>query len=209
MIFAILMASMLLGLSGCAKDIPVFTPPSERLIAKNQKPWPQNQYLTLAYHSIQDDAADQTYLAVRTDQLVAQLNWLRHNGYQAVSVDQILAANKGGKPLPEKAVFLTFDDGYHDFYSRVVPLLRSFNWPAVLAPVGSWIQTPADQPVLFGDLPSPRGLFLNPKELHAAAQSPLIEIGSHTFNSHKGTVSNPQGNNAHHQNESKDSVFHG
>ena len=35
--------------------------------------------------------------------------------------------------LPPKAVLLTFDDGYKDFYTRVIPLLRSFHWPAVLA----------------------------------------------------------------------------
>jgi biofilm PGA synthesis lipoprotein PgaB len=104
----------------------VFTPPAERTVASHDKAWPRNHYLTLAYHAIQDGVADQSFIAVRTDQLVAQLQWLRMNGYQAVSVDQILAAQKGGPELPPKAVLLTFDDGYKDFYTRVIPLLRSF-----------------------------------------------------------------------------------
>lgn len=193
-LMAMVMTVLVMATAGCAKDIPVFTPPQLRSMALSEKPWPRNHYVVLAYHAIDDKVADQTYLAVRTDQLVAQLQWLQKNGYSAVSVDQILTAQKGGSPLPEKAVLLTFDDGYKDFYTRVIPLLNSFQWPAVLAPVGSWIKTPMDQPVIFGDQPSPREIFLNEQQLRQAAKSPLVEIGAHTFNLHKGTLSNPQGN---------------
>ena len=180
--------------AGCAKDIPVFTPPSDRTVASNEQSWPKNHFLTLGYHAVQDGMADQTYLAVRTDQLVAQLQWLKKNGYQAVSTEQIITAKNGGPELPSKAVYLTFDDGYKDFYTRVIPLLRSFNWPAVLAPVGSWVKTPANKPVIFGDTPAPRTLFLNQEELKAVSKSPLVEIGAHTYDSHKGSLGNPQGN---------------
>lgn len=193
-LLALLLSAVALLGAGCAKDIPVFTPPAERTVASHDKAWPRNHYLTLAYHAIQDGVADQSFIAVRTDQLVAQLQWLRMNGYQAVSVDQILAAQKGGPELPPKAVLLTFDDGYKDFYTRVIPLLRSFQWPAVLAPVGSWMLTPASQPVIFGDEPAPREMFLNAQELGQVAKSPLVEIGAHTFASHKGSQGNPQGN---------------
>ena len=131
-----LTATLALYLSGCAKDLPVFTPPQQRSEAANERPWPSNHYVVLAYHAIQDDVADQIYLGIRTDQLLAQLQWLKKNNYHAVSVDQILAAQKGGTPLPPRAVLLSFDDGYKDFYTRVIPLLRSFQWPAVLALMG-------------------------------------------------------------------------
>ncbi|WP_252385833.1 polysaccharide deacetylase family protein, partial [Escherichia coli] len=55
---------------------------------------------------------------------------LRENGYQPVSIAQIREAHRGGKPLPEKAVVLTFDDGYQSFYTRVFPILQAFQWPA-------------------------------------------------------------------------------
>ena len=35
-------------------------------------------------------------MAVRTDNLIEQFNWLRENGYQPVSIAQILAARQGG-----------------------------------------------------------------------------------------------------------------
>lgn len=166
----------------CAKDIPPYVAPAQRTVALKEQPCPPNHCLALAYHAIQDDKAEQTYFSVRTDQLLAQLAWLRDNGYQVVSVAQILAAQKGGAALPEKAVLLNFDDSYQDFYTRVMPMLRAFNWPAVLAPVGTWLETPDDQAVQFGDIAASRAMFLNRDQLQRAALSPLVEIGVHTFN---------------------------
>lgn len=193
-LLASVLALLVVTLAGCAQSAPPFTPPKERPVLSSDKPWPSNKYMALGYHAIQDGVADQTYLAVRTDQLISQLNWLHQNGYQAVSVEQILAANKGGQPLPSKAVLLSFDDGYRDFYTRVIPLLRSFNWPAIVAPVGNWLLTPENEAVNFGDVRSPRTLFLNTAELKQVARSSLVEIGAHTFNSHMGSLANPQGN---------------
>lgn len=181
-------------LAGCAKDTPAYLAPDQRPRAAQEQAWPANHYLVLAYHAVQDDKADQTFLAVRTDQLVSQLTWLRSAGYQAVSVDQILAARAGGQALPAKAVLLSFDDGYRDFSTRVLPVLRSFNWPAVLAPVGSWLDTPADREVTFGDLTTQRSMFLDRAGLASVARSPLVEVGAHTFAQHKGIQGNPQGN---------------
>ncbi|MFP1455200.1 polysaccharide deacetylase family protein [Escherichia coli] len=80
-----------------------------------------------------------------------QFAWLRENGYQPVSINQIREAHRGGNPLPNKAVLLSFDDGYQSFYTRVFPILEAFQWPALWAPVGSWIDTPMNQKVKFGD----------------------------------------------------------
>lgn len=190
-----LLLSLGLGLlAGCAKDIPPYLAPDQRPLARQEQPWPANHYLTLAYHAIQDNKADQTFLAVRTDQLLAQMSWLRSNGYQAISVDQILAARDGGPALPPRAVLLTFDDGYKDFYTRVLPMLRSFNWPAVVAPVGAWLDTPQDREVAFGELAAARDMFLNRADLARTARSPLVEVGAHTFAQHRGVQGNPQGN---------------
>ncbi|STJ81357.1 lipoprotein YcdR [Escherichia coli] len=64
-------------------------------------------------------------MSVRTSALREQFAWLRENGYQPVSIAQIREAHRGGKPLPEKAVVLTFDDGYQSFYTRVFPILQA------------------------------------------------------------------------------------
>ncbi len=187
------LACCLALLAGCARDIPAFTPPAQRPVASVDRPWPANRVLALAYHDVEDDDPDQRFLAVRTDQLVAQLEWLRNNGYQAVSVDRILAAGQGGPPLPPKAVLLSFDDGYRSFRSRVFPILKAMNWPAVWAPVGRWIDTPPDQPVRFGDLRVPRDRFATWEDVRQMARSGLVEIASHTDDLHRGIPANPPG----------------
>jgi biofilm PGA synthesis lipoprotein PgaB len=189
-----LLALAILALTACAKDIPVYVAPEQRPVAQQDKPWPENHFIALAYHDVEDEEPDQAYLSVRTDRLIEQLTWLRENGYQAVSVDQILQAREGGEALPKRAVLLSFDDGYRSFYTRVLPVLKAFQWPAVLAPVGVWMDTPTDKKVDFGGAMTPRDRFLNWKEITEIARSGLVEIGAHTNASHYGVLANPQGN---------------
>lgn len=188
---------LVLGLllcSACAQQAAPFTPPSERPQPVNEKPWPKNHFLGIAYHDVEDRDADQAVVAVRTERLIEQLAWLHNNGYQPVTVDQILAARSGGPELPPKAILLSFDDGYASFYTRVMPILRSYQWPALLAPVGAWIDTPADQPVDFAGTPRPRSDFLTWQQVREISQSGLVEIAAHTNDSHLGIPANPQGN---------------
>jgi biofilm PGA synthesis lipoprotein PgaB len=173
--------------SSFADSAVPFVAPQDRPEIRAEQPWPLNSFITLAYHDVQDVEADQRYLTVRTANLVAQFAWLRENDYHPVSVDQILA-------LPARAVLLTFDDGFSSFYHRVFPLLKATGWSVVLAPVGTWIDTPANQPVDFGGLMTPRSRFLNWDEIREMSASGLVEIGAHTNALHYGALANPEGN---------------
>ncbi len=190
--FGFLCALVLLG--GCAKDIPAFVAPAERSTHNFQQPWIKNTFLALAYHDVEDSDPDQAFVSVSTEHLVEQFAWLRENGYQPVTVDQILAAAKGGPDLPDKALLLTFDDGYRSFYTHVFPLLKAYGWPAVLAPVGAWVGAPEDQPVDFGGKLVDRERFLTWEQIAEVSRSGLVEIGAHTDALHYGIVANPQGN---------------
>ena len=188
---------LLLGVllvSACAQQAPAFAPPSERPVAANETPWPKNHVLGIAYHDIEDRDPDQAVVAVRTERMIEQLAWLRENDYTPVTIDQILAAHKGGPELPAKAILLSFDDGYASFYTRVLPVLRAYNWHALLAPVGVWIDTPANQQVDFAGQMRPRSDFLTWDQVREISKSGLVEIAAHTDASHKGILANPQGN---------------
>lgn len=180
-------------LTGCAKDRLLFTPPTERPVTTVDRHLPDG-LLTLAYHDIEDQNPSPAHLSVRTDRLVEQLTWLRLNGYQPVSVDQVLAARGGGKALPPRSVLLSFDDGYSSFYTRVLPILKAYNWPFVFSPVGSWLDTSADQPVNFGGTMTNRERFLTWDQVREMAASPLVEVGAHSDSLHHGVLANPQGN---------------
>jgi Polysaccharide deacetylase len=102
-------------------------------------------FRVLCYHDARDNLREsfQTWPergALETSTLVEQFEWLRENGYHVVSLDDILAARNGGAKLPSKPVLLTFDDGYLSMYTRIFPLLKLFNYPAVIGLVGEWLE---------------------------------------------------------------------
>ena len=168
-------------------------------------------FIALCYHNVEDDEPDQTFLGTSTDKLIVQLSWLQRNGYHPVTVDDLIAARNSGKTLPDKAILLTFDDGFESFYTRVFPILKAFRFPAVLAVVGAWLEggpdssvpysadqgTAApmkDETVKFGDVKEKRDLFLTWDQIRQMASSGLVEIASHSYAAHHGDAANPQGN---------------
>lgn len=168
------------------------------LIFSSQLSLAANDFISLCYHDIRDDVdgiVDKDQMAVSTDNLIAQFEWLKAHNYNAISLDDVIAARKGDKPLPENAFLLTFDDGYKSFYTHVLPLLKEYKYPAVLALVGKWSSTAKGQQVPYGNKNhKPRDFFLSLKEIKVISQSKLVEIASHSFDLHQGVLANPQGN---------------
>ncbi len=56
-----------------------------------------------------------------------QFEFFKEN-FNVVRMEQVIEAVKGGTPLPEKALLLTFDDGYVDNYTFALPLLEEFGF---------------------------------------------------------------------------------
>lgn len=158
---------------------------------------PKTDLIALCYHDVREDVRgdlDEDEFAVSTAHLIQHFQWLKDNGYQPVSIDQIEAARNGGKPLPEQAVLLTFDDGYRSFYDKIYPLLRLYNYPAVFALVTHWLAIDSGDPVPYGNLLRQREDFLDWDQIKEMQASGLVEIASHSDNSHRGLQGNPQGN---------------
>lgn len=133
--------------------------------------------------------------AVDTGTLTAIFSWLQTNNYHTITVKQIEESRHGGKPLPPRSVLLTFDDGFRSHYTKVLPLLERFKYPAVMGLVTAWIDTPPDTPIRISDkVQVPRDYFLSWDEVKKLGQSEFVELGCHTHNLHHGAVANPQGN---------------
>jgi peptidoglycan/xylan/chitin deacetylase (PgdA/CDA1 family) len=52
--------------------------------------------------------------------------------YRCVSMPEVLDAVERNRPLPKRAVLITFDDAYRDFADAAWPILRQFRLPAAL-----------------------------------------------------------------------------
>lgn len=160
---------------------------------------PDQSFRVLCYHDIRDNLRESMSTspdptAIGIDEFIQQLSWLNENGYHPVSLQQIIDAKAGRARLPEKAILLTFDDGYKSAYTKVFPLLKQFRFPAVIALVGEWLEATPDARVEYGDGQLPRSAFVDWEEVREMAASGLVEVASHTHGMHKGIVANPQGN---------------
>jgi biofilm PGA synthesis lipoprotein PgaB len=152
-------------------------------------------FTVLCYHNILDDPMDDPEkYTISTAELVQQFSWLKQHGYHAISVADLIEAKSGGMTLPPKAVLLTFDDGYVSFYTRVYPLLKEFNYPAVLGLVGSWLQMKEGEKIPYEGHDYTRKHLLSLNQIREMSSSGLVEIASHTYDLHHGILANPQGN---------------
>jgi peptidoglycan/xylan/chitin deacetylase (PgdA/CDA1 family) len=87
----------------------------------------------LLYHSISDDPpAWIAPFTVRPKVFAEQLDRLIDSGRTVVPLRRLVAAQRGGHPLPERAAVLTFDDGFADFYWAAAPALTDRELPATL-----------------------------------------------------------------------------
>jgi peptidoglycan/xylan/chitin deacetylase (PgdA/CDA1 family) len=84
----------------------------------------------LMYHYISVPPADADIyrkdLSVTPERFEGHLQYLLSAGYHVVTLDDLLYALTQGRPLPEKPVILTFDDGYEDNYQNAFPLLQKY-----------------------------------------------------------------------------------
>ena len=150
------------------------------------------ELVVLAYHEISDPAqAVMPDYAVTPAAFQAQMAWLVEHGYHVVDVDQVLAARRGGRPLPSQPVLLSFDDGYRSVYTEAFPVLRRYRAPAVVAVVGRWLE-PSSGRVPFGDDTIERERLLSWDQLRQMQASGLVEVASHTYDLHHGIPGNPQ-----------------
>ena len=157
----------------------------------------ENKFIIFCYHDIQDDPAQQRVgdaVTLSSRQLILQFDWLKAHGYTAISLNDIRAAEKGQQPLPEKAVLLTFDDGYLSTYTRVFPILEAYNYPAVVGLVTEWMEAPVDGSFQYGQTSIARKNLMSWDQVNEMIASGLVEIASHSHDLHHGHRASPQGN---------------
>jgi peptidoglycan/xylan/chitin deacetylase (PgdA/CDA1 family) len=121
------------------------------------------------YHEIADTAATSSPLAVAPDVFADQLAYLHDAGFNTLTAGELAAflADSAGK-LPERPVVLTFDDGYQDFYTHGLPVIKQNGFTATLFMTTGGIEDDSLEKVM-----------LSWREL-AEVEQAGIEIGAHT-----------------------------
>lgn len=84
------------------------------------------------YHSLIDQENPGIHFVhILKKEFSAQMEWLYNNGYQTLTLPELYDSLVNGRPR-EKAVVLTFDDGYYSLYEYATPVLRQYGFNATL-----------------------------------------------------------------------------
>jgi peptidoglycan/xylan/chitin deacetylase (PgdA/CDA1 family) len=90
----------------------------------------ENTLRILMYHKVNDIPENPTTVPVgRFDEQLAQV---RELGYQPVDLEAVLDHYTLGTPLPDKALLVSFDDGYRDTLENALPVLQKHGIKAVI-----------------------------------------------------------------------------
>lgn len=123
----------------------------------------------LMYHyvrSVDPNADPMGYnLSVDPGLFGAHLDWLQQQGYTTVRMDQLDRCLNGQERCPDRAVALTFDDGYADAYTTVLPALQQRGFVATFYIVSGFVG---------------HGGYMGWPEL-AALRDAGMEIGAHSI----------------------------
>lgn len=80
----------------------------------------KNRLLVIYYHEIVDDGEGFSYQKLEKKRFEQQMKYLKERGYQTLLFRDL------EKPLPEKAVIISFDDGFKSVYENAVPIMARY-----------------------------------------------------------------------------------
>ncbi|AEA33576.1 polysaccharide deacetylase family protein [Hippea maritima] len=151
--------------------------------------------LILCYHSINYGQR------IDPDTFEENLKALKESGFRPIKLSEIHDYLSQNKPLPEKTVHITFDDGYADNYIYAYPILKKYGFFATIFVVANKVSEGIKR-ATYDELVGmnianqvnkliEKSHFVSWDELIDMQQSGVFEVGSHSLN-HKACFCCPK-----------------
>ena len=109
-------------------------------------------------------------LTVSRGQFLEQVAWLKNQGYESITLDQVYQASQKKFALPDKPVVFKFDDGYRDAFEVAAPILKQHGYKGSFAVVPEFVG---------------RAEYASWEQI-VSARNEGMEIVSHTYNHFDG-----------------------
>lgn len=131
------------------------------------------------YHSVCERPSRAGDYLVLPETFYGDMKYLHEKGYETVTAGETLKFARFGGDFPEKPVIITFDDGFLNNLTYVLPVLEEFDMEAVVNIVGSYSVKAEEY-----DDHNPNYAYLTSNEIMSLFESGRFEIGSHTYDMH-------------------------
>lgn len=145
--------------------------PSEESVAEIKLP-------VIMYHMVLKNPKNNKFIISEKD-FENDLKYINSNGYTTILVRDLTEYTEGKKPLPNKPILLTFDDGALNNYLYAFPLAKKYNAKFVFSPIAK----EADRYSEVKD-EAPEYAHANWEKISEMSNSGLVEIQNHTYNMH-------------------------
>lgn len=113
------------------------------------------------------------------------LKFLKSSEYTPITMTELIDFVYNKKPLPEKPIIISFDDGYYNNYVYAFPLIKKYNTKIVLSIIGKstdYFTCDPDKNIDYA--------HLSWAQLNEMLDSGLVETQNHTYNMHTSTRAN-------------------
>ena len=142
----------------------------------------------IMYHHITEDKSKIGDYVISKEQLESDFKYLKEKGYNTLSVRELCAIDRGEMKLPNKSIVITFDDGQESLYKYAFPLLKRYNFKAVLSIIGIYTEK-------YSEIENKNIAYshITFDEINEMVSSGLVEIGNHSYNMHFSGGTNRMG----------------
>ncbi len=83
----------------------------------------------LTFHDIDDRPS---VISVSPDVFQFGMRRLTEEGYKTIPLSRIVECIRKAEPFPDRAMSITFDDGYRSVYEKAFPVLREYGMTATV-----------------------------------------------------------------------------
>jgi peptidoglycan/xylan/chitin deacetylase (PgdA/CDA1 family) len=95
----------------------------------------------LMYHSVMKPESNSELNLVSPQAFDHQMAFLKNNGYQVLTLSDLVEGMHKARMFRRKTVVITFDDGYADNYTNAFPILKKYNFPATVFVISDFVGT--------------------------------------------------------------------
>jgi len=106
--------------------------------------WVRDRYVVpiITYHHVGIPSGKWRLNTVSEKSFEYQMSFIKRHGFEVISFDDLVEGIKKGHQFARNTVVLQFDDGYEDNYKYALPVLKKYEFPAMVFLVSDKIGSP-------------------------------------------------------------------